>query len=553
MHLWERVLEATGGGHPSFLMGEISTEGWWHYFPVAFAIKTPLPTLIVLLGACGISIKRLLDVRRGKKRGHRYAFVDALVPLLFVVLYGAATVVSRLNIGYRHLLPILPPLYIFAARVFVQARLSAQCTRCKWRWAIRGSGALLGFWLIVGTLKIWPFHLAFFNALIGGPDQGYRYLVDSNTDWGQALKALHSYIEREHLSHVRLSTYIEYGAAFAAYGLADIEPLPPLHAAPGMLPARFNPAPGVYVISTTTLQGIFTADPEMYDWFRNREPDARIGHVMFLYKVPPSGGGEGTSVGDLVQREGRESERWIAQCTVPVAPLSTAAIAEGFGHTDFRRVYFDCTQSWHIPAGGQRPGWYVFFRDIVPHETGGLLGLVGRLGPHEAQKAVRSSSRDFIGVHVDPYRLSFEQTRHTLVPPFAIYETQGPSLAPTIPVSASIQVGRLMFLGHTVVADGAEVWTYWRVAGPLPDRPLSLMLHLVVPESGRVIVGDGLGVPIESWQVGDVMIQRHTLSLAADAQCPCEMYTGAYWLDTLERWSVWIDQVAVGDRVPLSP
>ncbi len=206
LRLWERVLEATGGGHPSFLMGEISTEGWWHYFPVAFAIKTPLPTLIVLLGACGISIKCLLDVRGGRKRGHRYALVDVLALLLFVALYGIATVVSRLNIGYRHLLPILPPLYIFAACVFAQARLFAQCTRCKWRWAIRGSSALLGFWLMVGTLKIWPFHLAFFNALIGGPDQGYRYLVDSNTDWGQALKALHSYIEREHLSHVRLST-----------------------------------------------------------------------------------------------------------------------------------------------------------------------------------------------------------------------------------------------------------------------------------------------------------------------------------------------------------
>ncbi len=40
------------------------------------------------------------------------------------------------------------------------------------------------------------------------------------------------------------------------------------------------------MISTTTLQGIFTADPEMYDWFRHREPDARIGHVMLLYRIP---------------------------------------------------------------------------------------------------------------------------------------------------------------------------------------------------------------------------------------------------------------------------
>jgi hypothetical protein len=164
----------------------------------------------------------------------------------------------------------------------------------------RSVGWLVGF----RTLAIWPFHLAFFNELIGGPDQGYHYLVDSNTDWGQALKALDRYLKREGIDQVRLSTYIEYGAAFQAYAI-NLDPLPPLHAAPGVLPTRFNPPPGVYVISTTTLQGIFTADPEMYDWFRHREPDARIGHVMLLYRIP----------------EPEEPGNWVAQCLKPVAPL----------------------------------------------------------------------------------------------------------------------------------------------------------------------------------------------------------------------------------------
>ncbi len=583
LRLWARVLEATGGGHPSFLMGEISTEGWWHYFPVAFMIKTPLPTLIVLLGAGVVFIKRLPGIRgMHNALRYKYALVDELALLLFLVLYGAAMIVSRLNIGYRHLLPILPLWYILASRLFARGTLAGD--RVQQGTSVgdlvqRGGGALLAVWLMAGTLKIWPFHLAFFNELIGGPDQGYHYLVDSNTDWGQALKALHIYLEREQLSHVRLSTYIEYDAAFEAYGLADIEPLPPLHAAPGVLPSRFNPESGIYVLSTTTLQGIFTADPEMYDWFRKREPDARIGHVMFLYDVSPVDSASGHSPTGQTDSLSYATGPWIAQCTTPVAPLSTAIIAEGFGLTDFRHVYFDCTQSWVVPKGGQGPGWYVLFRDTVPDVDEGFGGLMSSMRPrlvtqetdtqaHTARHTLRGGregSQDFIRAHLDPYRLSFEQTRYTLVPPFAIYEAQAPLLAPTVPASSSVQVGSLTFLGHSVVASRVEgvaevVWTYWQVVGPLPDRPLSLMLHLVVPGSEQVAVGDGLGVPVENWEVGDVIVQRHMLSLPMEHQVdlaadelPCQMYTGAYWLDTLERWPVSIDQVPMGDQIQLSP
>jgi hypothetical protein len=197
---------------------------------------------------------------------------------------------------------------------------------------------LLLLWLIGGTLAIWPFHLTFFNEIVGGADEGYHYLVDSNTDWGQAHKALRRYMEREGISEVKLSTYIEFGAALEWYGL-NYEPLAPLHAAPGVLPSRVNPAPGDYAISSTTLQGIFTAEPEMYDWFRKRGPDDLVGHALLIYRVPE-----------------RFPGQWVAQCTQPVVPLSAEVIAEGFGDTELTRLYFDCTQSWLIPQAGRRAG-----------------------------------------------------------------------------------------------------------------------------------------------------------------------------------------------------
>jgi len=45
-------------GHPTFLLGQVSTRGWWWYFPVAFALKTPLPVLLLAAWAVGSAISR---------------------------------------------------------------------------------------------------------------------------------------------------------------------------------------------------------------------------------------------------------------------------------------------------------------------------------------------------------------------------------------------------------------------------------------------------------------------------------------------------------------
>ena len=42
--------------------------------------------------------------------------------------------------------------------------------------------------LFVTTLAIHPHYLSYFNALAGGPEDGYNVLIDSNVDWGQDLK-----------------------------------------------------------------------------------------------------------------------------------------------------------------------------------------------------------------------------------------------------------------------------------------------------------------------------------------------------------------------------
>ena len=51
---------------PAFLWGERSETGWWYYFPVSFALKTPLP-LIVLL-AVAVVVFLFIQCSRGEFR-----------------------------------------------------------------------------------------------------------------------------------------------------------------------------------------------------------------------------------------------------------------------------------------------------------------------------------------------------------------------------------------------------------------------------------------------------------------------------------------------------
>jgi len=87
--------------------------------------------------------------------------------------------------------------------------------------------------------------------------------------------------------------------------------------------------------------------------------------------------------------------------------------------------------------------------------------------------------------------------------------------------------------------------SYWQVAGT-PDRLLSLMAHLLDAHGVPVAVADGLGVPIEGWQPGDIVVQHHLFS--APAGGPYYVELGAYWLDTLARWPVSVDARVPGDR-----
>jgi 4-amino-4-deoxy-L-arabinose transferase-like glycosyltransferase len=489
---WLRLQVNIDYGREAFLLGQNRMHGWWQYFPVAFLVKTPLPTLILALMA-------LVALALGKRRPLR----DELVLALFPLTYGLFSLTSTINIGYRHLLPILPFLFIGMGRI----------ANCELRIAIRGSKPLIVaflIWLTVGTILISPHYLAYFNALAGGPDGGYRFLADSNTDWGQTLKALADYQRESDLGSVRLSIFTFLDPA--AYGV-EYEPIAPMEGAAPVLPRRFNPAPGTYAISATTLDGVPLPLPSTYDWFRHREPVARVGHAMFIYQVPESEG------------------EWVAQCTDPVTPLTTEAITEGFGREGLRHIVSDCTHSWVFPDEGRSTGWVARATPSIdrlrwPTESDYLDWLPGWA----------------INLPLDALHLSYAQPAPGTLPAFAMWEWEGAPVAPPTPAEEIVLDETLAFLGYalpesTAPGTSVDVVTFWRVVG-LPARPLSLMLHLTATDGTPIAVGDGLGVPVGEWQIDDIVAQRHTLSIPAEAQPGhYTIQTGAYWLDTMDRWT----------------
>jgi hypothetical protein len=499
-------------GHSAFLMGQNYHYGVWYYFPIAFALKTPPLTLaLLLLTALGLAGRRV------QSAGWRGEAALLALPLL----YFGVSLTSGINIGYRHLLPILPFLLVWVSHLTPHfSRFTPRVLRLTFY-------ASLTCYVLV-TINLFPWHLAYFNLFAGGIDGGYRYLTDSNLDWGQTWKALKRYVDEQDITEFGLSQYTINDPH--AYGL-DYTPLPPWPDAPPVLPRRFNPAPGTYAISATTLQGVVVADSEMFDYFRQIEPVARIGHAMFVYEISDHPPGE-----------------WAAQCTTPVAPLPPEVLSEGLGRDDLRLIYFDCSQSWLYPPGD---GWYVLARDAADLE----MSLV----------------------HTRRARLAYEQTRTGFVPPFAVYEWFGrdplSELVP-IPVHAAlsawppaqveaegmvltppVQVGDgLEFLGYVAekemrAGSRTTIQTYWRVT-QVSEQPLSFMAHLLNADGIPVTVGDGLGVAIDQWRPGDVIVQLHQI------EAPPEIAPGTYWLQTgaytlpdVQRLSILQNGRAVGDRL----
>jgi len=241
-------------GHVSFLLGNHSKTGWWYFFPLVLAVKTPLPFLALLLFGAVAAIRM---------KGAGLALACSLGILLF-------SLTIHINLGVRHILVVYLGFSIVAGAG--AARLLALSARAKWTgWVL----AALIVWMAATSVLSHPDYLSYFNALAGNKPE--NVLVDSDLDWGQDLKRLAARLKEVGAPSVAFTSYLPVD--LNALGFPPVTPENPA-----------APTPGWNAVSLTRLKlsegddGSQSAKP----WQERLAPREKIGKGMWLWYFPPA-------------------------------------------------------------------------------------------------------------------------------------------------------------------------------------------------------------------------------------------------------------------------
>ena len=169
-----------------------------------------------------------------------------------IFIFFLTASLSNLQLGLRYILPIYPLVFIVASRGLVS--ISPK----------RVLIYILLAWYVLSSLLIWPDYLSYFNEFVGGPRNGYKYLRDSNIDWGQDLPALSRYMTSNDIEKVKL---FYFGTADPAQYDIQYEQLSGEE--------MKVPLNDVYAISLHRIDAV--------EWTRNNEPEAVVGGSIFVY------------------------------------------------------------------------------------------------------------------------------------------------------------------------------------------------------------------------------------------------------------------------------
>jgi 4-amino-4-deoxy-L-arabinose transferase-like glycosyltransferase len=248
---WMRLTERTADRFGNvYLLGQLrKPDGFPGYYLVASALKVPIASQVIFLSALVVFV-----LGRDRRRSFTQDEVFLLLPVAFYALYF--NFFFNAQTGLRYFLVAHPLMYVFGGGLFKHWP--------KWfaQWRLGALGLLV--YLAISVLCYFPYFTPYFNELVWDKTQTYRYLSDTNLDWGQSRGELSRYLQ-EH---------------------PDAISNPP------------DMQPGRLVVSGSDLVGILE-DPSKYAWLReNFSPVDTIARCYFVYVISPQ------QIRDLCARTG---------------------------------------------------------------------------------------------------------------------------------------------------------------------------------------------------------------------------------------------------------
>jgi hypothetical protein len=230
-----------------FLFGQAYYGSKWYYLPAALLVKSPLGALVLWLAGAVL----MLTVRRLRPAAP-YVLLPAAV--LLAVSLGE----SR-DLGVRYAIFVPMFLTVAAAGVVV----------LRWRWAPLVTAALVLF-IAVSSLRVFPYYLTYSNEAFGGPAKTYKWLHDSNVDWGQDLGRL---ADRLHDKYPGQPVFLVFkgGGDPAYYGIDARDPL--------KVPE--DQVHGLLVVSNTEMD---RADAHLTDLIHSSTRIDEVGYSITIFK-----------------------------------------------------------------------------------------------------------------------------------------------------------------------------------------------------------------------------------------------------------------------------